>query len=173
MRFQVKKWFLSAVLLLSSLGNASEGECARLNAKAILKSTQGYFVLSDGSCWKVMGFQKRWRSVSEWWNGVQLVPENYECIPNDWYLGAEIEVYSKYESLEVNEEDASNQHELQYCTHLLFNTRTQRVLFARALGPEDCIVELFNDAYADGYEKGYNTGWQAGYSSGHSKASTP
>lgn len=129
-----------------------------LSSKVILQNTNGYFVLSDGSCWKAIAFSKRWRSIKEWWRNVQLVPKNYECIPNDWYLGTHIEVYSKYENLEVDEANASNQEDLKQCTHLLANTRTGQVLFAIALHPADCIVQLYNDSYGDGYSDGFSEG---------------
>lgn len=129
-----------------------------LSSKVILQNTSGYFVLSDRSCWKAIGFATRWRTVSEWWNNVQLVPERYECIPNDWYLGTQIEVYSKYNNLEVSEANATNQEALKQCTHLLLNTRTGKVLFAVALEPAECIVQLFNEAYADGHDEGFTQG---------------
>jgi hypothetical protein len=132
-----------------------------LSAKVILQNTEGYFALSDGTCLKAIGFSKRFRTPSEWWNNVQLVPENYECIPNDWFLGTEIEVYSKYDNLEVNEANASNQEELKQCTHLLFNTRNGQVLFAIMMHPSECLIQLFNDAHKDGYNKGYREGSNA------------
>jgi hypothetical protein len=138
---------------------ASEPEkIETISCKVILESSNGYFVLSDRSCWKVMGFWKRWRSLGEWWNGVELVPKNYECLPNDWYLGTQIQVYSKYDNLEVDEANASNQEALKQCTHLLVNTRTGQVLFAIALEPSTCMVQLFNEANNEGYNRGYNEG---------------
>lgn len=130
-----------------------------LSAKAILENTEGYYVLSDGTCLKVVGFSTRWRTPSEWWNNVELVPKNYECVPNDWFLGAEIEVYSKYENLEINLENATNAEKLTQCTHLLFNTRTGQVLFAIWMHPAEFFVQLFNDAHKDGYNKGYKEGY--------------
>jgi len=161
----VKKWFLIIIAVVSGL-TLYAGEPERvdtLSTKVILQNTNGYFVFSDGSCWKAVGFSKRWRSLSEWWNGVQLVPKNYECLPNDWYVGTQIEVYSKYGNLEVDEANASNQEELKQCTHLLFNTRTGQVLFAIALHPADCMVQLFKEAYDEGYGKGFDQGRMESY----------
>ncbi len=156
----MKKWLVIALALLSCLGlHASSIEKIEvLSSKVILQNTNGYFVLSDRSCWKAVGFAKRWRTPSEWWNNVQLVPENYECVPNDWFLGSQIQIYSKYENLEVNEANASNSEALKQCTHLLLNSRTGQVLFAVALEPAECIVQLFNDAYQDGHSVGYSQG---------------
>lgn len=156
----MKKWMLiSATLFNFAIGYADSPERVEmLSAKAILGNTNGYFVLTDKSCWKAIGFSKRWRTVGEWWNNVQLVPQNYECVPNDWYLGAQIEVYSKYGNLEVNEANASNQDVLKNCTHLLFNKLTGQVLFAVALEPAECIVQLFRDAHEDGYQTGFAEG---------------
>ncbi len=157
--------FLFALALFScSFGYASPAERVEsLSSKAILKNTNGYFVLADGSCWKVVPFAKRWRSIGEWWNGVELVPANYNCVPNDWQLSTSIETYSKYENLAVNEADAGNQEELKQCTHLLVNGRTRQVLFAIELHPADCIVQLANEMHADGYQKGYDEGRLSGY----------
>ena len=134
-----------------------------LSAKVLLENTNAYYVLSDGSCWKVMGFVKRWRTPSEWWNNVQLVPQNYESIPNDWFLGTKIEAYPKYEYLNVDESNASNQADLKQCTHLLVNTRTGQVLFAIALHPSDCMIQVYNDAHDDGYNQGFTKGRLSSY----------
>jgi hypothetical protein len=176
----MKKHFLVLIMIFSfGMGYASPPTTiANLNSKVILQNTTGYFVLSDHSCWKVMGFAKRMRSFNEWWNDVQLVPKNYECVPNDWYLGTQIEVYSKYDNLEVNEADASNQEALKQTTHLLVNTRTGQVLFAIAMEPAECLAQLYADSYNEGYDKGYyqgytkssesaNASYEYGYSNGY------
>ncbi len=152
-----------------------------LSAKVILANKEGYFALADGTCWKAIGFQTRYRSLSEWWNSVELVPKEYECIPNDWFLATEVEVYSKYGNLNIKESDASNEEALKQCTHLLVNQRTGQVLFAIALHPADCLVQLSNEVYKDGFNKGtqsvvksnknqadenYRIGYQVGYELG-------
>lgn len=139
-----------------------------LSSKVILKNQSGYFVLSDGSCWKVVPFSKRWRSLSEWWKDVELVPERYTAVPDDWFLGVEVEAYLKYDHLEVDEANASNRKMLKKCTHLLVNSKTRQVLFAIALDMTDCIVQVFQDAYEDGYNKGYDKGYDKGKFSGDS-----
>ena len=154
----MKRYLLLIMVMFSCAYASSPDQVASLSSKVILQSTNGYFVLSDGSCWKVIPFSKRWRSISEWWNNVQLVPENYESLPKDWFLGTEIEAYSKYGNLEVNESDAANQEMLKQCTHLLMNARTGQVLFGIAMDPAECIVHLFQDAHADGHRKGVSDG---------------
>lgn len=173
----MKKIFFLAIALISFsaifAAPAAAVRVEKLTSKVILQNTQGYFVLSDASCWKVIGFEKRWRSLSEWWNNVELAPESYNCVPNDWQLGTEIEIYSKYSNLQVPENNASNQDELRQCTHMFFNSRTRQVLFAVALEPEDCIIKLYADAREEGYNLGYSQGkldaslnYQNGYSDG-------
>jgi hypothetical protein len=180
----MKKWSFIVLCFLSfSIAHADHPEkVANLASKVVLQNTNGYFVLSDGSCWKAIGFSKRWRSLSEWWNNVQLIPENYECTPSEWFLGAQIEAYPKYGNLNVNLADAANQEDLKLCTHLLVNSKTGKVLFAVSLDAGDCIVQLFNDAHDEGYQKGlekgkadsyqnandsYNRGRAAGYQAGY------
>ena len=176
----MKKWFLVIAAAFScSLLYANYAESvATLTTKVILQNTNGYFVLSDRSCWKAIGFSKRWRSLNEWWNSVELVPSNYECVPNDWYVGSEIEVYSKYRNLNVYEKNAANYEELKQCTHLLVNGRTGQILFAIALEPEECMNQVFKDAYGEGYKKGVSEGaaksyknttdsYNDGYNEGH------
>ncbi len=161
----MKKWTLLIIAIVScAVGHTEEPEkVGALCSKAILRNTNGYFVLSDRSCWKAIGFSKRWRSLSEWWNDVKLAPEKYECVPNDWFLGTQIEVYPKVNNIDVSEANASNQDSLKQCTHLLVNSRTGQVLFAIALEPADCIVQLYNEAHEDGYTKGYEKGRQSSY----------
>jgi hypothetical protein len=158
---------LSAVFSFS-LGYGGAPETVEmLSSKVILESKEGYYVLSNGACLKVVGFSTRWRTPSEWWNNVELVPKNYECVPDDWFLGSEIEVYAKYENLEVNLENATNAEILTQCTHLLYNTRTGQVLFAIWMHPAECLVQIFNDAHKDGYDKGYKEGYDKGYKGGY------
>ena len=140
----MKKWILIVVAVFSCSATFADGpeKTETLLSKVVMQNTNGFFVLSDGSCWKAMGFARRWRSLGEWWNGVQLAPEKYECVPNDWYPGAQIEVYPKYGNLDVSEANASNQEALKQCTHLLLNTKNGQVLFAIALKLEDCVVSI-------------------------------
>ncbi len=164
----MKKWLftLMTILFCSAIHASWPERVESLSAKVILQNTEGYFVLSDGSCWKAIGFSTRWRSLNEWWNAVQLVPKNYECVPNDWYLGTLIEVYSKSGNCQVNESDASNQEALAQCSHLFLNKRTEQVLFAIALHPADCIVRLFNESKKEGYDEGYSRGRLSNYQNG-------
>ena len=157
------------ILIFGFSLHADEGHVtAELTSKAILKNESAYFVLSDGSCWKVIPFQKRWRSLSEWWYSVELdVPKNYDCVPSDWYLGAEIEIYRKYENVTVDEGNSSNQKDLNQCTHLLVNPGSGNILFAISLSLSGCLQEVYNDAHSDGYNKGYKVGWDAGYQVGY------
>lgn len=134
-----------------------------LSSKIILQNTEGYFILSDGSYWKTVPFVKRWRTLSEWWNGDALIPQNYECVPSDWYIGAEIDVYPKYENLIINEANASNQEMIKQCTHLFVNTKNGQILFAISLHPIECLNRLFKDAHQEGYDAGYSKGREAVY----------
>ncbi len=181
----MRKYFVFFALFLGCVVvNADCQQVETIAAKVILQNTDGYFVLSDKSCWKVVGFSKRWRGPLEWWNNVQLVPPNYECVPNDWFLGTQIAIYSKYDRLDVSESDASNQEILKQCTHLFVNMRTEQVLFAIAMEQGEGFTQLAKDMYKDGYDKGlfagrqegnknnsesYNTGYSKGVKEGHAK----
>ena len=176
----MKQWLIVVMIALSSSLFAMEPErIETLSSKVILKDTNGYFVLSDKSCWKVVPFMKRWRSVMEWWNNEQLVPTNFNCVPSDWYLGAQIAVYPKYQNLEADEANAYNRDTLKQCTHMFVNTASRQVLFAIAMDPAECIIRVFQDAHTDGYQEGYvrggnnsstldrSLGYQEGYSDGY------
>lgn len=165
----MKKWVLIAIAICSvstTYANTPE-RTAPLAAKVILQSKEGYFGLSDGSCWKTIGFSKRWRSLSEWWNNVRIVPENYECVPNDWVVGAQVDAYPKYGNLMINEADASNQEALKQCTHLLVNSRTGQVLFAIPVHPADCLVQVFKEGREEGYSSGLTQGRLDSYNNAH------
>ena len=163
---------LSFLMLLTSIFScsftqASEPERVEvLEGAAAFSSGEGYFVLSDQSCWKVIGFSTRWRTMTEWWNGTQLVPQNFENVPSDWSLGSYVEIYSKYDNLSISEADASNQDKLRQCTHLIVNPGTGMVLFAIPLSTSHCMVSLFNQAHATGYSEGYIEGYSIGYGAG-------
>lgn len=180
----MKKWCLGFLAMVSCAfaGNADLEREEQLCAKAVLENKMGYFVLADGSCWKAVGFSPRWRSISEWWNGVELAPQQYKCEPNDWFIGTVIQAYPKNSFWEVNEADAANQEDLKQCTHILVNARTSQVLFAIAMDTSHCIVDLHREAYKDGHAKGmkegyakqrehaasvYDEGYAAGYKSGY------
>jgi hypothetical protein len=167
----MRKYFLIPLLLLlmCSLAHAMPPEkIAQLSAKVILTNDNGYYVLSDNSCWKVIYFSKRMRSLSEWWNNVRLVPETFECSPKDWVEGTYIEIYSKRDFPEIPFQNASNQNDLINCSHVLINTASKQVLFANALSIADSMVLVFNQAYEDGYNKGYGIGHSLGYTLGYS-----
>ncbi len=159
----MKKTLIAAIaVLVCTAVEAGEPENIQaLSAKVILQNTHGYFALADGNCFKAIGFSKRWRTLSEWWNNVQIVPQSYECVPNDWFVGTQIEVYPKNGNLMVNEGDASNQESLRQCTHLLVNTRTGQILFAISMHPAECISQLYKDAFSDGHTEGYDKGRQS------------
>lgn len=181
----MKKWCLFVLSLFACASLYASGgpeKTEQLCSKAVLQDRGGYFVLSDGSCWKVVGFAPRWRTPSEWWNNVELIPENYKCEPDDWVVGAVIQTYPKHAHLEVNEADASNQESLMQCTDLLVNTRTGQVLFGVAMNPALFLAEVSDRFYKDGYSKGerdesvrqsinsiaiYNKGHASGYKSGY------
>lgn len=168
----MKKYFLIALLSCCAVYASVPEKVDTLSSKISWKNTEGYYVFSDDTCWKVFSFSKRWRSISEWWYDVKLVPENYECSPGDWTVGTPIEIYPKDGNLEVDQANASNQEMLRRCTHLFYNSLTGQVLFAYALRPAECIVQLYNDGYATGYQEGvevgYANGHKSGYQQGHS-----
>lgn len=160
----MKKWLITLCVLSSAFLCANSADrVGALASKVVLQNTNGYFVLTDGSCWKVVPFAKRWRTISEWWNNVEIVPENYESSPKDWFIGTQVEAYSKFNNLEVSEKNASNQETLKQCTHILVNSRTGQVLFGIQLDPADCILQLYNDAHDEGHKKGVDQGRMSAY----------
>jgi flagellar biosynthesis/type III secretory pathway protein FliH len=178
----MKKIFfiLFTIISFSSFADTPE-KIEKLTSKVIMQNSEGYFVLSDGSSWKVIGFSKRWRSLSEWWNNIQLTPESYNCLPGDWELGSQIEVFSKSNTLSpVDEANASNQEALKECTYLLINSATKQILFGIPLEPEACITRLAKESHEEGYNLGYKLGYNKattdcsskyneGYSDGYTK----
>lgn len=129
-----------------------------ISTKIVLENRESYFLLSDQTLWKVVPFTKRWRSISEWWNSVELVPKNYESLPSEWHVGSEIEIYSKYQNLIVDEKNASNEKTLKQCSHLLVNPRTGQVLFANPVPLAQGIVQIFQEGCKEGHSKGYAEG---------------
>jgi hypothetical protein len=173
-RIKMRKWvwIILSMICFSEVFAESSERIETLAAKVILSNSDGYFVLSDGSFWKVIGFSKRWRSLSEWWNNTPLmVSEDFDSLPNDWPMGAQMEIHTKYESpiMEcVKEADASNQEILKQCSHLLRNKGSGKILFAISIHPAECFVQAFQEARNEGYHEGYSYGYSMGYSMGHS-----
>lgn len=188
----MKFYICAALAFLSAFnsvyGKTDEERVETLASKIILENTSGYYILSDKSCWKVVGFSKRWRGVVEWWNRVELAPAKYNTIPSDWFIGSEIAVFSKRNALDVSEENASNYDVIRQCTHLLENQRTGHVLFAIYMPVEECFIQLAADSYKDGhaqgfakclqenfksktdsYSKEYDLGYIEGYKNGYDK----
>lgn len=185
----MKKWcFLLLSLFTCAFVDAGGPEFVEiLSSKVVLQNSDGYFALSNGTCWKVISFSPRWRSVSEWWNNVQIIPDNYKSKPIDWLDGTQIEIYPVYGNSGVDLDNASNQESLKQCTNLLLNTRTGQVLFAMPLHPAQCIIELATNVYKDGhargliegrsqqfknaeesYDRGFEEGFKKGYAEGFS-----
>ena len=161
MNFIKKSVMFFTVLVTMSCSVCCASQLERVEAlvsKAVLKNSDGYFILSDGSFWKVITFVKRSRTLSEWWNSASLIPEQYECVPNDWFSGAEIQVFSKANHLEVDLANASNEKALKQCTHLLYNSKNGQILFAISMQPSEFIDTLFKDARKEGYNAGYSDG---------------
>lgn len=136
-------------------GSEDLDETFHLTSKIDIDAGGSYYCLSDGSLWRVYDFNPRWRSLSEWWNDVCLVPEDFKCKTRDWFLGSEIQVISKQDAHQVCLEDAENQKVLKNCTHLLYNLPAGKYLFAVHLEPKDCLVYLYQDAFEIGHKKGY------------------
>lgn len=170
----MKQWFLSIMIAFAASVCATEAtNVGSIAGKVVLESGKGYFLLSDGTFWKVYPFVKRWRTLFEWIKGTELaIPDNYEGLPADWTLSAEVEAYPKYGNLSIDEANASNEDDLKKCTHLLFNRGTGQILFAILLHPADFMIQIFNDGVSEGasngYSKGYSSGYSAGYNVGYS-----
>lgn len=159
----MKKLLMFVVLIFVYTVHANDSAyVATLCAKVVASDGKGFFILSDGSYWKTVGFVKRTRSIAEWWNNVELAPKNYECVPNDWFIGAQIACFLKSANLTVDESNASNIEELKQCTHLLVNQGNEQILFAVMLDPATCLTQIFNQAYQDGYDKGNRDGRSSG-----------
>lgn len=137
-------------------GSEDLDDTFNLSSKIDIDSSGSYFCLSDGSLWRVYDFNPRWRSLSEWWHDVSLVPQEFQCKTKDWFLGSDIQVISKQETNPACLDDADNQRILKNCTHLLYNVAAGKYLFAVHLDPKDCLLSLYQDAFNLGHKKGYS-----------------
>lgn len=157
----MKKFFFSLIAIASLHANPSS-----LVAKFVTEDSNGYFVMADGSYWKVTSFVTRWRSLLEWVGGDEVyVPDNYKCTVKDWVVGEEFEYFPKIGNLRINEADASNEAELKKHAYLLMNSRTGKILFGTPVNPADFITSVYNVGYNAGYNKGYSSGYSAGRAS--------
>lgn len=145
-------------LSFSLFADQSQEQESILASKVIITDSSGFYAMGDLSIWKVIGLSPRWRSLSEWWNGVQIVPEDFQCSINDFYVGAKLRIIPKHEYNIFDDACAANKSDLARCSHVIVNTATNKCVFAIALRPETAIVELYNESYNQGYSLGYNEG---------------
>jgi hypothetical protein len=177
--------FLLAALMAQVCTAEQMDENFEMTSKIICSNGEGYFTLADGSFWKVVPFEKRWRTLSEWWNNVDLIPDNYDAKPSDWHPGAKVEILEKASNFDVDEANAGNKDAIRKCTHLLKNKHNDQVLFAISLLPSTYGVEIYSQAFKDGYAKGevdaasntyiqrdaaYRRGHSDGYTKGYQEA---
>lgn len=171
--------------LVSCILHAEDENKLSLSSKVMIQSHTAFYALSDGSFWKVFSFTPRWRSVSEWWNDVKLIPNSYECDPSDFYVGCDLEILTKLDHDLANHENATNKDIISRCTHLMHNVHTDKYLYALKLKPEHLLTELYNESFKDGYHKGfekgkqfnnidasiqYKNGYEAGFYNGYQEA---
>lgn len=172
--------YLLFFLCSLNVGLHAYEEESKLCAKVIVQPSAGFYSLSDGSIWKVMGLEPRWRTISEWWNNVQIVPESFVCTVNDFYIGAKVKIVPKHEWTSFDDGCAYNKEALARCSHIIVNTGTNKCVFAVALTPETALVEVYNESYKQGYATGYEKGclstniearnqYERGYQAGYQK----
>jgi hypothetical protein len=160
----MKRVVLAFLMSVACLTAESTGT---LVAKIAPSDTHAYFILTDGTFWKVSTFVKRWRSPLEWLGGAELiVPENYISSLSDWSYYEEFIICPKEGYLKADESAASNQEELKKCTHLFTMPRNGRVLFATPLHPADFSSQLYNEGHSTGYAEGHRAGYAQGYAVG-------
>lgn len=149
---------LTLTVLSNALFAGSEDAVINLTSKVIIDDHVGFYSLSDGTTWKVFSFSPRWRSLSEWWQGVELVLESYLTEPDDWYVGADVEILAKNQNMQAKDDDSSISNSISRCTHIIHNVATDKCLFAVELRPECVLVELYNDTYKIAYDRGFTKG---------------
>ena len=160
-------YLFCTIFLFSTAAYAEIDHKATLSEKISANDGSSFFVLSDGSCWRVYGFQIRWRGVVEWFRGVQLItPENCDCKPDDWVRGSDIEAYPRCDGIDMDISDAGNLDALKKCTHILMNTKNEQILFGTPLLTGDCMIDVYNDAKVVGYNRGYSEGFSSGHQIG-------
>lgn len=149
---------LFTFLSVSCFASATIDSELYLASKVVVHPECGYYVLSDGSMWKVFALHPRWRTLSEWWNSVKIVPEELDCKPDDFYLGVPIKVIQRHGFVKFDETVASNAATLNSCGHIIVNLVSNKGLFAYALKPENALFDVYHEGYRTGHAKGYFEG---------------
>lgn len=159
------KCFLICFGLLVAPLYAEEQE-ATLSAKIMFDPSIGFYSLSDGSIWKVMSVTPRWRTISEWWYNVHIVPEHFECSIDDFCVGAKIKIMPRCEFEAFNDEFIGNKEALAQCSHIFINTETNKCIFGMGFKSENALLEVCHEAYKFGYTYGYDDGYHDGKKKG-------
>lgn len=172
------KCFLVFFAFVSSDLHPNEQEVS-LCSKVVVEPSRGFYCLSDGSIWKVMAVIPREKTISEWWYNLNIVPKNFECNIDDFYVGAKIKIIPRCECSTFNDEVAGNKKELASYSHVLMNTGINKCLFALPLLPETGLMEVYQHGclfgsknynqrrYKEGYDNGCNAGYNKGYLQGY------
>lgn len=160
---QIKRLFFAIAIFLIPHGMHANDQ---ILAKVCLKNDAGYFFLSNGTFWKIIPFKKRWRTLSEWWNGTEILSKDYQTRVKDWYLGAEVTIHPNQAMQDLIENTSSNVKELEKCTHILVNPNSRKVLFAILLTPGACMGDIYSNGRYEGDQEGYSRGWNIGFALG-------
>lgn len=138
-----------------------------ISQKVIIQDGVGFYCFSDDSIWKVTRLEPRSRTLSEWWNNEQIVPENLVCTVNDFYIGLKVKIIPKNEFSLFYDNFAKNKAILANCSHIIVNTNTNKCLFATFLTHQAAFEDIRKEAAAYGYSLGYKEGNSSGYDEGY------
>jgi hypothetical protein len=124
--------------------------------------------LSDNTIWHLYPVRERWRTLSEWWNGVQIDKPEKSFLDNfdKWENGCTICIHP-YDGRPL---EKYNNENLKKCNYILELYRTDRLAFAQSVDAKSFsafLPTLFKQKYKEGYNKGYNEGYNSGYSIGY------
>lgn len=134
--------------------------------------------LEDNSIWEIFDFDYRFRTWTEWWNGVELRKDaNFIWNDTHWLINDYVAFQDKDDVIfcldALTNNDMQKYNQSQY---VLINQDSFKQAFARQINLEFLIeemhlyaIEQYESGYTDGHISGYSDGYSDGYSAGSSK----
>lgn len=163
-------------------------QCAEPVATTVLNAysfLDDVLTLDNKSIWKLYLTDRNSRSLSEWWNDVEIDQPDAPFISKlgDWRPTDKIEIYhAQFENSELNDKYRVSKPDQEI--FLIENKTRQKMAYANEMAFKDLLDGLqkhgeeqyekgiskgFSEGYNKGYKDGQTKGQSDGYKEGHSK----
>ena len=140
--------------LITAAHGAEPEQVEKIAASFDVSDSVGYFVLSDGTIWRVISAGEHTPDFLESFGGEQLLPEAYRTDTREWVRDADIELYP-IESLPQSIDIGSPSRDLvPEATHIVVDIESGKALFAQRLPLIDGLAMVAKESRLAGVQEG-------------------